>query len=462
MRLKLNAPARFAVLVIGILAGVATLMVPRSGEWLAVMQDEDRQAQIIALAEPRLAVHPNDADLLATLARAYAETGNPQKAIELLERFVVLRPQDAEAYARLASLYGTAGEAGRQIAMLQRSIAITPRLSHVAELAAVYRDRQITDAELALLSRFDSELTVESGLLLRLAELREGAGDREGAIRTLMRPSVLGGSKLAIAADARILLAKLLVRFGRPAEAVRLGKQWIVQWQEAWLADRLLRGIVLEAPGAEASELADAVAAAHPDIRFWLAHGLAEMGARPVARHLLEAWSSANPSPSMTEIAGFLSACRELDEPGVAWQAFAGVLGQPESADVIGRYSEAIAAEFGIGALAPFWAKMPPAVFAGRPLLGAQLAFHEQNLAMSKWLVERIDPAALDAGNRRMWIDLLTAVAPATETFAILRKWRKEGHLQPDLLARYARIAASLGQESEFQAAVAAAHIQVE
>jgi tetratricopeptide (TPR) repeat protein len=463
MKAKLNAPARFAVLVVSILATVVVIMVPRSGEWWAVMQDEDRQAQIIALLEPQLATSPEDPDLLATLARAYAETGNRQKATELLEHFIRLRPGDADAYARLASLYESAGDATRQIAMLERSLAIAPQLTRAAELAAVYRDRRMTDAELALLSRFDGELTVESGLLLRLVELRDDAGDRDGAIRTLMRPAVLNGSsKPEIAADAQIRLARLLFQAGRGAEAVRLGKQWILQWRESWLANRLLRAIVLKAPVADASELADAVVASHPEIRFWLAYGLAEMGARPVARHLLAGWSAAVPSPSTSEIAGFLSACRDLDDPSVVWQAFAGVLGRPEAAGVIGRYTEAIAAEFGIGALAPFWARIPPAVIAGKPLLAARLAFHEQNLAMSRWLIERIDPAALDTADRRVWVDILTAAAPPAEAFAVLHKWRIDGHLPPDLLVRYARLAASLGQEDEVRAALADAQIQAD
>lgn len=462
MAAYLTLPTRFAVLVIGILGIVAIIMAPRRGEWLAVMQDEDRQAQVIALLEPRLATEPTDLDLLATLARAYAATSSPQKAIELLERFILLRPEDADAYASLAGLYGKTDNPKRQAALLERSLTIAPRLSTVTELAGVYREQGMADAELALLSRFSSELTLDSGLPVRLAELQADAGDLVGAIRTLERPSVLDGSpKPARNADARILLAKLLFRSGRGTEAVSLGKRWIVEWREPWLDNRLLRSITREAPVPEASELADAVAAAHPEIRFYLAHELADMGAKPVARHLLLGWSTAAPSPSLNEIAGFLSVCRDLDEPSVVWQTFAGVLGhQPAAPDIIARYSDAIAAEFGIGALAPFWASIPRAVIAERPLLAARLAFHEQNLAMAKWLVEQIDPASLSKTERRMWIDLLTAVVPPAQAFTLLHKWRLDGHLRPDLLVEYARIAGSLGMENEYRGALADAHSQ--
>ncbi len=454
MKAKLSAPTRFGILVIGILAVVAIIMLPRKGEWWAVMQDEGRGAQIVALLKPRLAAEPDNTRLLATLARAYAEIGQRQKAIELLERFIVLRPKDADAYARLARLYGEAGDPVRRIARLEQSVAIASTPARVAELAAAYREQHMSGAELALLSRFEADLTLEHGLL-RLAELQDSLGDRKTAIQTLTRPSVLNSaSASASVVDARILLARLLVQSGRAADAVSLGKQWILQWHEPWLSNRLLRAIVLHAPVAQASELADAAVASHPEIRLYVAHELAKMGAKPVALHLLAGWSTAIPSPSLNEIAGFLSACRKMDASDIVWQAFARVLGHPEAPDIIGRYTEAIAAEFGIGALAPFWSKMPRAVIAGNPLLVARLAFHEKDLATARWLVERIDPATLKAADRQLWIDLLTAVAPPAEAVAVLRQWQIDGQLGPDLLARYARLAVSREQQNEFRAAL--------
>jgi hypothetical protein len=324
------------------------------------------------------------------------------------------------------------------------------------ELAGLYRAGQQADEELALLSQVEAQLTVESGLLLRLAELHANIGDREGAIGVLMRPDVLSArTQLSSNGDTRIFLAKLLVESGRSAEAVRWGKQWISQWREPWLANRLLRGVVLEAPVADASELADAVALAHPEIRLYLVHGLTTMGAKPVARHLLETWLEANPSASMNEIAGFLTACRDQDEPGIVWQAFGEVLGRSSSTDVIMRFSEAIAAEFGIGALAPFWAKLPRSLTEQRPLLVARLAYHEHNLTLAKRLLEKADLTALETFERRMWIDLLTAVASPAEAFAVLRDRRHGDGLPPDLLAPYARLAGGLGQEIEYRTALA-------
>ena len=452
----MTASARFIMLVIGIVGAAAVLMAPRRDEWLAMMQDEDKQAQIIALLEPRLARGENDPRLLATLGRSYAELGNYQRATELLERYVALRPNDGEAYVRLADLYKRAGDTTTRISMLEHSVALAPKLSRVAELAGLYRQERQADKELGLLSRLEAELTVESGLLLRLAELHAGIGNPAGAVRILSRGEVLAAPvQPARNANERIFLAEMLVESGRSAEAVQLGKQWLLQWREPWLADRLLRSVAVRAPVADASELADAVAVLHPEVRFFLVQGLATMGAKPVARHLLETWVKANPTPSMNGIAAFLSACRDQDEPAIVWQTFSEVLRRPSSDDLIPRFSEAIAAEFGIGALAPFWASLPQSVTERRPLLAARLAFHEQNLVMTKWLLEKVDLAALEASDRRLWIDLLNAVATPAEAFEALRDRQRSGRLPPDLLAQYARLAGGLGEEIDYRAALA-------
>jgi hypothetical protein len=269
-----------------------------------------------------------------------------------------------------------------------------------------------------------------------------------------MRPEILVASAQPMQRqDERLELAELLIGLGRSTEALRFGRQWIVQWHEPWLADRLLRIFVPRAPVAETSELAEAIVVLHPEVRFFLANGLAKMGARAVAHHILATWSKANPAPSMNEIAAFLSACRDQDEPAIVWRAFADVLGSPKSDNIVARYVAAIAAEFGIGALAPFWSSLPRAVIEGSPLLAARLAFQEHDFALTRWLLDRVDLDRLEISDRRFWIDLLTAVASPAEVFVALRERRIEGRLPRDLMADHARIAAALGEETEYRAA---------
>ena len=198
------------------------------------------------------------------------------------------------------------------------------------ELAALYRERQQTDEELALLSRFESELTVENGLLMRLAELRAGSGDREGAIRLLMRPEVLSTQCGPCATRTSVFCwPSCLLELGAKRRGCAIGQAVDLAMARAMAGRSPLTQRCAACAAADASELGDAVAVLHPEIRFFLVRGLAEMGVRPLARHLLETWINANPSPSMNEIAAFLSACRDQDEPRIVWQAFSAVLETP-------------------------------------------------------------------------------------------------------------------------------------
>jgi tetratricopeptide (TPR) repeat protein len=453
----MTLPGRFLLLVLGIAVAAAAMMVPRANERLAVMRDDRKQAQMVVLLEPRLAQEGDDPSLLATLGRAHADLGDTARAIELLERYVVLRPKDAEAYGRLAELYGASGEATRQMVALERSVALAPKLPRIAELATLHRSLGETDAERTLLVRFTSELTVQSGLLLRLAQLYLGNGEPQHAVAVLSRAEVIQTiPKGARNDEERLLLATVLAETGQGAEAVRLGKMWIRQWHEPWLANRLLSSIATRAATSDADALADAVVDLHPAIRFFLAKQLAEQDAPAVARHLLRTWRLANPRPSMDEIAAFLSACREWGEPAIVWEAFAGVLGEGAAPEILARYADAVAAEFGIGALAPFWSAIAPEALERTPLLAARLAFAEGDSARTNWLIGTIDVASLSASDQRMWLDLLTAINSPEAAFAALQALRRSGGLPRTIVVDYAQLAGALGQEGEYEAALAA------
>ena len=448
---------QFLLFVLGIAAAVAAAMVPRTDEWLAVMNDDHKQAQIVAQLEPRLAQEGENAGLLATLGRAYADLGNTTQAIALLERYVVLRPADADAYGRLAGLYGTVGEVARQRDALEQSVHLAPKLPRIVELATLYRFLGKADEERALLAQFEPELTVRSGMLLRLAQLYLGEGEKLRAITVLSRAEVIQTIPRGARNDEeRLLLATLLAETGQGAEAVRFGKVWILQWREPWLANRLLMALAKLAPEADAFSLASAVADLHPDIRLYMVKLLAEQDAPAVARHLLRTWHLANPRPSANELAAFLWGCRQWGEPAMVWEAFASALRRRAAPEIVARYADAVAAEFGIGALAPFWSAMPPEALERRPLLAARLAFAEGDLARARWLAAAVDVAKLEASEQRLWADLLAAVAPPEAVFATMRALRQKGALPPTLMAQYARLAGGFGQADEFQAATAA------
>ncbi len=434
----MTAASRFIVLVIVLVGAAAAVLAPRTREQLAVLQDEEMYAQIISLLEPRLAAGDKDSSLLAALGHAYGKVGNHPKAIELLRRYAAVRPNDAGVYAELAEFLFQTGDLDGAVAMLNRSIALDPKPSRITRLAALYRQLEQPDAERALLARFEPLLDVSDGSVLRLAQLEAESGARDAAIRTLMLPQITlsAGTR---ATEERIVLAGLLVEGGRSSEAVRLATRWAVEWNEAWLSGRLLQTIAIRAPAVDADELADVVVSLHPEIRLFLAHQLGAAGARPVALHLLERWGAANPRPSSIDIAAFLSACIEQGDPAILWRAYAASLRAPAPTDVLVRLTQALAAQFGIEALAPFWPSLPPDVIQQAPILAAQLAFNASDLETTRRLLDRVDLLTADETSRAIWFELLRAVASPDEQFRVLRTRQSGGRLPATVRAAYLR-----------------------
>lgn len=449
-----GAAARFMLLVAMLAFAVGYMLVPRQAEQLAMFADAHQAAAVIAELETRLANGDRDPALLTSLSRAYEAIGNNQQAAVYLERYSAVRPTDSTFLLKLAELYQKAGNEPRCLAALERLMASAPGLRGAAALSeAYYRNGGVEEAR-ALLSRYVKELTAENGLLLRLAEFHIAAGAKDDAIAVLMRGETdRRGAKGADNDHRRFLLARLLVQTNRSAGAVTLGKRWVREWREGWRAGKLLRIVAAGAPAADAIALADTVVEVHPETRLYFARELLGMGAPLAARHLVATWGDAHPDPSAPELAAFLTACRQLGEPEIVWRTFGKVLAGRPHEDVVIRYSEAIAAEFGIRALAPFWNNLPEGVVKRRPLLTARLLFDGQSIQATRYYLGLVDVSALEASDQQIWFDLLKAVASPQEVIAVLQKLRLEKRLPRKLLLQYAHFAGAYGREDELQAA---------
>ena len=195
----MTVPIRFLVIISVLIAVIAVAMVPRSNEWLAVLRDEDKQAQVIALLEPRLAHGENDPAILAALGQAYAAVGDDWtggRADGALHRCSG-RAMPQHTGCSLTSIRSQHAILPEQIAMLQRSIAYQPPAFAGRRTCRHIPSGSAADDELALLSSFQAQLTLESGLVLRLAQLRADSGDRQGADQALLRDDVTSVAKPA-------------------------------------------------------------------------------------------------------------------------------------------------------------------------------------------------------------------------------------------------------------------------
>jgi tetratricopeptide (TPR) repeat protein len=447
--------ARFVLLVIGLVIVAGYVLAPRRSEQMAMLADAHRPAELIALLEQRLASGDQDPALPASLSRAHEAAGNYRQAADYLERYGKTRPPGSELLAKLAELYEKAGDQPKYRETLERLVATAPTFARAAALSEVYfRDGRVDDAR-TLLSRYQRELTVKNGLLFRLAELHVAANAKDDAIAVLSRTaSGFRWWRRGNDDRERFLLAELLVQTGRSAQAAKLGKRWVAEWREAWHAGKLLRIVAATGSAAEASALADTVVAFHPEIRLYLVHEML-MSAPSVARHLLTTWGAAQTNPTSADFAAFLTACRELRDPAIIWQNFADALAARRPDRLIMGFGEAIAAEFGIQALAPFWPALPKRLTWRRPLLTARLMFDAQNIPLTKYFLSRVDLARLETSDQPIWFDLLSAVAEPRDVLDALRTQKAGGHLSPDLLARYALLSGAYGHHEDLQAALA-------
>lgn len=453
---KLTAPIRFMCLVLVLAVVLAFVLAPRRNERLAMLVDEANHAKVISFLEPIVAAGSGDPDILATLTRSYEATGNVHRAAEVLESYSQLRPQDGEALFKLADLYRDSRNVPGQVGALERAVTVLPTVPRIIDLADLYRGSDRQRDERRLLVRFDAKLSAINGQLLRLAELHVSVGDPAAAIGVLERLEAVAAKQPSLTNElARFRHLELLVDANRSSEAVAMGSRWLAQSPKPWLAERMLRLLATKGLPTDAIKLADVIVNLHPDIQLYLARSLRGAKARPVAVHLLKTWVGSNPSPTADELSGFVSVCRELDNPGIVWQAFRSVILEGRDGAVLIRFAETIAAEFGIGALSPYWSSLPRDALMRQPLLAARLAFHEQDLPLTRLLLDQVDVGGLNAANRRTWFDLLTIVASAPDVFSALQFWRRNTRLEPDLLLQYARLVGGLGYERDFASAIA-------
>ena len=152
-----------------------------------------------------------------------------------------------------------------------------------------------------------------------------------------------------------------------------------------------------QAPVADASELADAVAVLHPETRFFLVQRPRDDGCQAGRAPPFVDLGQRNPSPSMNDIAGFLSACRAQEgQPEIVWQAFGDVLSRPASNDLIARFSRQSQRSSASGARALLGEPAARCYRTNILCLPHSLAFNEHDLATTKWLLGKVDLASLD------------------------------------------------------------------
>ena len=221
-----------ALLAVCILAATAlgVVLFPREHE-IALMSFRDAEyAKALRYYESRLDAGDTSIAVVMPLIQTYKETGQTDRAVEVLERYMRRHPTDLEALALLVQLCKDAVLPGKYAHYLATLHALEPTDERAAELAKIYDFEQLYDQQISILEEHrDKDRGEDASQLIRvLASL----GRKAEAVSV-----ALSDNQPALAADAKYLTFRLLVDLQRAPEAIELAERWL--GQEANASPRL-------------------------------------------------------------------------------------------------------------------------------------------------------------------------------------------------------------------------------
>ena len=113
-------------------------------------------------------------------------------------------------------------------------------------------------------------------------------------------------------------------------------------------------------------------------------------------------------------------------------------------------FAKAMAANFGVDAIAPLWRELPSDFAERDPLFAALLLFHNGDLVTTNRLIAMVDARSLSESDTTMWTQLLAAVTTPSDAVPMLRDQWDGPRLSAALVIQYARDARALGHRYEF------------
>jgi len=118
-----------------------------------------------------LAIAPNNAPALASIARLHDRQNNHAQAIECYQKAIAATPNDAQLYNDLGMLYSRTGKTAEACEKLEQAIAIAPSESKFQNnLAAVQLDSGKADQAMATLQKANTPAAANYNMALLLVQ----------------------------------------------------------------------------------------------------------------------------------------------------------------------------------------------------------------------------------------------------------------------------------------------------
>ena len=434
---------QFVLLVIVLLGLAAVSLSPRRQERVAMLADEGRHQEVIALLERQLAKGPSDPDLLAALGRSYAALGEYDRAIEALDAYLAVRPDDLAARKRHAELLLQNGSIDPYLDALARMVAAHPSPSRVTWLIELYRLHGRVEDELAMLRTYAASAMLEPSQLERLGAVLAERGNWREARQWL---EFADQTAPPSASTGRLLLLDVLIESNEVEQAYRRAQTWMTMWRSPFLSGKLILRMAQSGLAAAASELAREYAEIMPEHIFEMAGLLARKRHPELARQTLAQWADRTTNPTAQELRAFVYASVVTGDAQGPLLKLAKLMRSGAEPATQGQLAEELANAFGKAALVSIRPLLSNDALLTRPLFAAELSLFEGNRESARWFLNRTEPARLSPEQRATWLALLRRVETDADIFNRLARLWNDGRLPAELLPLFADEALKLGQ----------------
>jgi len=430
-----GAALRFVLLVLALLVLAAVSLWPRPAERVAMLADEGRHTEVIALAEQQLAERPGDPDLLAALGRSYAALGEHQRAMDTFDAYLAARPDDLAAREREAVLFLQNGLVDRYLDALTRLVAAHPTPGRVTQLVELYRLHGRLDDELATLRAYAGRAMLEPPQLERLGTLLAERGNWAEARRWLE-----AADQVAPPADSagRFLLLEVLIQDNAPDEAYRRARTWMTTWHSSYLSTKLIIAIAQSGLVIPASKLALKCVDLIPDETFEVAGALFHKGRRELAQQMIVRWADRTTNPSDEQLRAFVYASAQIGDVRAPIAKFEQLISDGADPATQGMLAEELVKAFGTPALTSVWPLLSNEALLTRPLFAAELSMFEGNREMARRYLNRIEPMRLSPAQRVTWLALLRRIETQAGVYDRLAALWQGGRLPVEMAPLFA------------------------
>jgi len=232
---------RHIIVVLAVAAAALTAgvyMIPSDREQLTMLIRDERDADALSLLQRRYQAGDRNPETMLQLYELLMSFAEIKPATHLIEELVAQHPNDPNAWTLLAKHYADTQDLRDEIGARERLFQLTGSAATAQRLVVLYRLDDRPADEKSLLAKMLNSGTISTDDAQRLGFMFAANGEFEDARRAL---SAFDTKAAPDSATGRLALFDVLLRLGRPKDAMSMAERWLTRWRDAHL-DHGLQG----------------------------------------------------------------------------------------------------------------------------------------------------------------------------------------------------------------------------